>query len=392
MLTDYQLKYIDSLIERSRTNKRINSSEIEKITPKESEDFESVLLMFEDEGITIIHDTDLDSEINYYSDQNKNNLMDNQSIDIDETETAKMIRGIQSDLVTSYLNEISENSLLSVQEEIELSKLVQNGLLAKAKLDAKKKKGVLGLQEEQELIEKINKGNEAKESIFNANTRLVVSIAKRYMNRGMELSDLIQDGNFGLLKSIDKFDYSLGYRMSTYFTYWIRQSIMRGIADKGRSIRLPVHIVDELNRLGIKERSLAIKLGRTPTNEELAKEMGITTNKLTKLLLNRNKITSLDTTIGDEDDSTIGELVVDENTMTAYDYTKEEEFKAMVKTAMNRLDEKEQNVIQYRYGFVDGKVYTLEQVGSIMGVTRERIRQIEVKALHKLRNYLSIYQ
>jgi len=261
-----------------------------------------------------------------------------------------------NDPVRVYLKEIGQIKLLTMDEELELSDRIANG------------------------------DEEAKKTLAEANLRLVVSIAKRYVGRGMLFLDLIQEGNIGLMKAVEKFDVSKGFKFSTYATWWIRQAITRAIADQARTIRVPVHMVETINKLTRVERQLTLELNREPTDEEIAKKMGVSVDKIMEIHKISQEPVSLETPIGEEDDSHLGDFVADATNMTPEEYATNEMLKDEINEVLLTLTEREEKVIKLRFGLEDGKCRTLEEVGQMFGVTRERIRQIEAKALRKLRH------
>lgn len=261
-----------------------------------------------------------------------------------------------NDPVRMYLKEIGKISLLSLEEETELSERIANG------------------------------DEEAKNKLAESNLRLVVSIAKRYVGRGMLFLDLIQEGNIGLMKAVEKFDAEKGYKFSTYATWWIRQAITRAIADQARTIRVPVHMVETINKLSRYQRQLTLELNREPTDEELAKKMGMGVDKVREVIKIAQDPVSLETPIGEEDDSHLGDFVKDERSMSPEEYTIHELLKDEIADVLLTLTEREEQVLRLRFGLDDGSCKTLEEVGQMFGVTRERIRQIEAKALRKLRH------
>ena len=242
-------------------------------------------------------------------------------------------------------------------------------------------------EEEQELAILVEQGDtEAKQRLAEANLRLVVSIAKRYVGRGMQFLDLIQEGNMGLMKAVDKFDYTKGFKFSTYATWWIRQAITRAIADQARTIRIPVHMVETINKLVREQRNLLQELGQDPTPEQIAERMDMTPDKVREILKIAQEPVSLETPIGEEDDSNLGDFIEDEVIENPVDYTTRVVLREQLDEVLDTLTDREENVLRLRFGLDDGKMRTLEDVGKVFNVTRERIRQIEAKALRKLRH------
>ena len=246
---------------------------------------------------------------------------------------------------------------------------------------------LLTMEEERKLCEEISKGNkEARDKLIESNLKLVISVAKHYQNCGLSLGALIQEGNIGLMKAVDKFDPTKGYKFSTYATWWIRQAITRAIADQARTIRVPVHMVETINKLARVQRQLTQELNREPTDDEIAKKLGITVEKVREVYKISQDPVSLETPIGEEDDSHLGDFIKDERTMGPEEYATVEMLKEALRGVLATLTEREEKVLRLRFGLDDGQCRTLEEVGQIFGVTRERIRQIEAKALRKLRH------
>ena len=261
-----------------------------------------------------------------------------------------------NDPVRMYLKEIGRISLLSSEEEMDLSVRIANG------------------------------DEDAKNTLAESNLRLVVSIAKRYVGRGLLFLDLIQEGNIGLMKAVEKFDYGKGYKFSTYATWWIRQAITRALADQARTIRVPVHMVETINKMARIQRQMTLELNREPSEEELAEKMGISVEKVREVMKISQDPVSLETPIGEEDDSHLGDFIKDERSMSPEEYATNEILKEEIGNVLMTLQEREREVLELRFGLIDGTSHTLEEVGKRFNVTRERIRQIEAKALRKLRH------
>lgn len=288
-----------------------------------------------------------------------------------------------NDPVKMYLKEIGQIPLLDPKEEPIIARQIQEGEQAKEDI----KNPDLSEEEKKKLAKIIADGEEAKQTLISSNLRLVVSIAKKYVGRGMLFLDLIQEGNCGLIKAVEKFDYTKGFKFSTYATWWIRQSITRAIADQARTIRIPVHMVETINKLTRIQRQLVQDLGRDPMPEEIAEKMeNISAEKVREIQKIALDPVSLETPIGEEDDSHLGDFIEDKDTLSPDDYTNNQLLKDEINTVLQGLTEREEKVLRLRFGLLDGRTRTLEEVGKEFNVTRERIRQIEAKALRKLKN------
>src|SRR5215467_12194521 len=287
-----------------------------------------------------------------------------------------------ADLVRVYLNGIGKTALLNAAGEVELAKRIEAGLYAEHLLETKKR---LGDNRKRDLAAIVRDGEAARRHLLEANLRLVVSLAKRYTGRGMPLLDLIQEGNLGLIRAVEKFDYSKGFKFSTYATWWIRQAITRGMADQGRTIRLPVHLVEQVNKLARIKRDLHQQMGREATNDELAKEAGLTPEKVADLLDHARDRVSLDMPVGTEEDAPLGDFIEDGEATDAESAVISGLLQDDLRRVLATLDDREQSVIRLRYGLDDGQPQTLDQIGKRFGLSRERVRQIEREVMSKLR-------
>nr|WP_230416758.1 RNA polymerase sigma factor [Micromonospora tarapacensis] len=312
--------------------------------------------------------------------------------DDEESEALKQARRdaeltASADSVRAYLKQIGKVPLLNAEQEVELAKRIEAGLYAAERLraaDEGEEKLVREMQ--RDLLWISRDGERAKNHLLEANLRLVVSLAKRYTGRGMAFLDLIQEGNLGLIRAVEKFDYTKGYKFSTYATWWIRQAITRAMADQARTIRIPVHMVEVINKLGRIQRELLQDLGREPTPEELAKEMDITPEKVLEIQQYAREPISLDQTIGDEGDSQLGDFIEDSEAVVAVDAVSFSLLQDQLQQVLQTLSEREAGVVRLRFGLTDGQPRTLDEIGQVYGVTRERIRQIESKTMSKLRH------
>ncbi|WP_091201876.1 RNA polymerase sigma factor [Micromonospora narathiwatensis] len=312
--------------------------------------------------------------------------------DDEESEALKQARRdaeltASADSVRAYLKQIGKVPLLNAEQEVELAKRIEAGLYAAERLRAADEgEEKLTRDMQRDLLWISRDGERAKNHLLEANLRLVVSLAKRYTGRGMAFLDLIQEGNLGLIRAVEKFDYTKGYKFSTYATWWIRQAITRAMADQARTIRIPVHMVEVINKLGRIQRELLQDLGREPTPEELAKEMDITPEKVLEIQQYAREPISLDQTIGDEGDSQLGDFIEDSEAVVAVDAVSFSLLQDQLQQVLQTLSEREAGVVRLRFGLTDGQPRTLDEIGQVYGVTRERIRQIESKTMSKLRH------
>ena len=362
------------LIEKAKQKGVLSYKEINdafddiEITPNE---IEALYDRFEKEGIELVEDLDKELEEIEVSKEELEDLSVPEGINID-------------DHVKMYLKEIGKVDLLTAEEEMNLAKRMAEGEAAKRQLADEEAELDDAARAELEAI--VNDGEQAKKNLAEANLRLVVSIAKRYVGRGMLFLDLIQEGNLGLIKAVDKFDYTKGYKFSTYATWWIRQAITRAIADQARTIRIPVHMVETINKLVRVSRQLVQELGREPTPEELAKELNMSVEKVREISKISQEPVSLETPIGEEEDSHLGDFIPDDDAPAPSEAASFVLLKEQLGDVLSTLTPREAKVLRLRFGLDDGRARTLEVVGSEFGVTRERIRQIEAKALRKLRH------
>lgn len=316
----------------------------------DSDTLDELYNAFVENDIKVVSQTDIDNK-----DSEKEKIIEeDKPIILDDEEITKDVN--INDPVRMYLKEIGKISLLTLEEEQNLSIRVADG------------------------------DEEAKRLLAESNLRLVVSIAKRYVGRGLLFLDLIQEGNIGLMKAVDKFDYDKGYKFSTYATWWIRQAITRALADQARTIRVPVHMVETINKMSRIQRQLTLELNREPSEEEIAKKMGVSVEKVREVFKISQEPVSLETPIGEEEDSHLGDFLKDESSLSPEEYTENEILKEEIKEVLETLQPREQEVLELRFGLIDGTCHTLEDVGKRFNVTRERIRQIEAKALRKLRH------
>ena len=343
---------LNNIIKKAKAKGKITYGELaSELDNANTDQIDKVFDAFEDMGVNVLKDDDLDLD-----EPDIEELEAMEDINVEDIDLSSMDGINIDDPVRMYLREIGRIPLLSYDEELELAKKVLEG------------------------------DEEAKQKLAESNLRLVVSIAKKYVGRGMLFLDLIQEGNMGLIKAVEKFDYTKGYKFSTYATWWIRQAITRAIADQARTIRIPVHMVETINRLIRTSRHLLQQLGREPTPEEIAEEMEIPVEKVTEIQKIAQDPVSLETPIGEEDDSHLGDFIQDDESPAPQDAAAYTLLREQLEEVMKTLTPREAKVLKLRFGLEDGKTRTLEEVGKEFNVTRERIRQIEAKALRKLRH------
>ncbi|RSK27876.1 RNA polymerase sigma factor RpoD [Bacillus sp. HMF5848] len=344
----------EQLMEQGKKRGRLTYEEIaEKMSSFEldSEQMDEYYEFLNEQGVEVLGAADVEDD---EDDPAIIDLSKEEEFDLNDLSVPPGVK--INDPVRMYLKEIGRVPLLSAEEEIQLAKRIEQG------------------------------DEEAKRRLAEANLRLVVSIAKRYVGRGMLFLDLIQEGNMGLIKAVEKFDYDKGFKFSTYATWWIRQAITRAIADQARTIRIPVHMVETINKLIRVQRQLLQDLGRDPSPEEIAEDMDLTPDKVREILKIAQEPVSLETPIGEEDDSHLGDFIEDQDATSPSEHAAYELLKEQLEDVLDTLTDREENVLRLRFGLDDGRTRTLEEVGKVFGVTRERIRQIEAKALRKLRH------
>ena len=353
-------KILTKLVEDAKTKKNVLTykqvNDAFASMPINEEKMDLILEYLEKNNIDVLQDDNVDDTTDLLLDTDDEVILSEED-EVDIIDDADVLEGVSTeDPVRMYLKEIGNVPLLSTEEEVALAQRVEAG------------------------------DESAKKQLIEANLRLVVSIAKKYVGRGMPFLDLIQEGNMGLMKAVDKFDYSKGFKFSTYATWWIRQAITRGIADTGRTIRVPVHMVETINKTLRMTRTLLQELGREPTPEEVAERLGVPVARVREVLKISRDPVSLDTPIGEEDDSHLGDFIEDDSALSPADSAAFSMLREELSTALESLTDRERQVVQLRFGLIDGRARTLEEVGKEFNVTRERIRQIEAKALRKLRH------
>ncbi|WP_415753339.1 RNA polymerase sigma factor [Nocardioides sp. Kera G14] len=353
--------------------------EITEPEPKIGPDGKKVLPDLPDEQF----EKDVAADPTIVEDEKQASFVVSASDDTDEPEQQVMVAGATADPVKDYLKQIGKVALLNAELEVELATRIEAGLFAEEKLA---KGGKMSAKIEEELEWIAEDGRRAKNHLLEANLRLVVSLAKRYTGRGMLFLDLIQEGNLGLIRAVEKFDYTKGYKFSTYATWWIRQAITRAMADQARTIRIPVHMVEVINKLARVQRQMLQDLGREPTPEELAKELDMTPEKVVEVQKYGREPISLHTPLGEDGDSEFGDLIEDSEAIVPADAVSFTLLQEQLHAVLDTLSEREAGVVSMRFGLTDGQPKTLDEIGKVYGVTRERIRQIESKTMSKLRH------
>lgn len=368
---------IDELLKRGEEQGYLTTADILELFPEAEEDLsqlEEIFILLDEAGIDVYDDEEEPSE------HTSENGSDGYETDV---EPADLSRISTSDSIGLYLKEMAQVPLLETEEEVRLAKAIEAGREAREILS----NNGAGPDEREKLKRQVEDGLAAREHLIEANTRLVVSIAKKYMGRGVPFLDLIQEGNLGLMKAVKKFDYTRGYRFSTYATWWIRQTITRSIADQGRTIRVPVHMSDRIRRLYKAVRKLEQEYGRRPTPEEIAEELDMEPRKVQWMLKVSWRPLSLERPIGDEGDSDeLGQFIEDKTTPMPKDSAFRNLLSEKIEEMLTTLSPRQARILRFRFGLVDGRSYTLEEVGQKFGLTRERIRQIEGQALRRLRH------
>ena len=370
---------IERLLDLGRSQGYVTYDDVMEAVPEAElhiEQLEDALATLIEMGIEI-SDTDLEESSGEEEEKKESKTVESTAADIDLTAIDI------DDSISLYLKEIGRIPLLTAEQEVSLAKRMEAGRNAKRSLS---RDGNLDQEERERLRATIRDGQAAQEHLIKANSRLVVSVAKKYVGRGVPFLDLIQEGNIGLIRAVKKFDYRRGYKFSTYATWWIRQAVTRAIADQGRTIRVPVHMYEQINRLARVSRQLVQELGRDPTIEEIAEELGVSPKKVERTIKVSQRPLSLEMPVGEEDDSFLGDFIEDNDAPSPTDQASQQLLRDQIEDIFGSLTPREVRILQLRFGLVDGYSYTLEEVGKKFGVTRERIRQIEAQALGRLRH------
>jgi RNA polymerase primary sigma factor len=382
-LKEFELEPVKKLVSTGKEKGFLSSDEIVdslqdvELTP---EQIENIYAHFAKQGIEVMDTVTVNPDVKDEIEEEEAPVVEKVVEVVKVEPTAKVPT---NDPVRMYLKEIGKVPLLTAEEEVELAKKIERGEAATERLESVEN---LTREESRHLKRFEREGLTAKKKLVEANLRLVVSIAKRYVGRGMLFLDLIQEGNLGLIRAVEKFDYRKGYKFSTYATWWIRQAITRAIADQARTIRIPVHMIETINKLVRVQRHLLQNLGREPSPEEIADEMELTPDKVREILKISQEPVSLETPIGEEEDSQLGDFIEDQEAVIPVDAASFSLLQEQLREVLDGLNDRERRVIELRFGLIDGHPRTLEEVGRVFGVTRERIRQIESKTLNKLRH------
>ena len=380
---------IRKLVNRGKRRGHLTQEELLEAFPDieaGSEEAEELFTLFSELGLQVLPENEVDDDDDEEDEPSPRTVPEIVALERAALKAAKGNEeeaGTLDDPVRTYLREIGRVPLLTAAQEVMLAKQMEKRLIAEERLE---NRDGMTLETIQRLEREVVVGIEARKRLTEANLRLVVSMAKKYVGRGMSLLDLIQEGNIGLIRAVEKFDFRKGFKFSTYATWWIRQAITRSIADQARTIRIPVHMVETINKLVRISRRLVQEKGREPTSLEIGGEMGIPETKVREIIKVSQEPVSLETPIGEEEDSHLGEFIPDEATMSPADAASYQMLREQVEAVLNSLSDRERKVLRLRFGLEDGRTRTLEEVGREFSVTRERIRQIEAKALRKLRH------
>lgn len=368
---------LDHLLTLGRTQGYVSYDDVLKVMPEAEsnmEQLEDIFAALFEQGIDVGQAREEEPEPMAELAELEMEAVEDDAFDLSQIEI--------DDSISLYLKEIGRVPLLTAEEEVDLAKRMERGRDSRRKLSD----GLEDWEERERMLWFVRDGQSAQEHLIKANSRLVVSVAKKYVGRGVPFLDLIQEGNIGLIRAVKKFDYRRGYKFSTYATWWIRQAVTRAIADQGRTIRVPVHMYEQINRLTRTSRQLVQELGRDPTTEEIAGELGVSARKVEHIMRVSQRPLSLEMPVGEEEDSYLGDFIEDEDADAPGDAAGQQLLREVIDEIFQSLTPREVRILQLRFGLVDGYCYTLEEVGKKFGVTRERIRQIEAQALSRLRH------